>query len=152
LGPDGRPAPGPARSAAWVRFGHAAHPGVDTPYRVTVICRNAQPNMARTADSAATVGLVTAQAQRPDGDERRGSQALAESLQLQRAAQERAHGRAPKRGKRRKGDVIDLERGLVIRSRRRRIFMTLLVVEATVAALAVAVLVAYVLLKGDSIR
>ncbi len=134
-----------------MRFGHAAHTGVDSPYRVTAICRNDQPNMARTADSAATVGLVTAQAQRPDGDERRGSQALAESLQLQRAAQERAQGPAPKRGKRRKGDVIDLEQRTLVRTRRRRIFMTLLVVEAIVAVIAVGVLVAYVLLQGDQL-
>ena len=108
--------------------------------------------MARTANSAATVALVTAQAQRPDGDERRGSQALAESLQLQRAAQERAHSPAPKRGKRRKGDVIDLDQRSLIRSRRRRIFMSLLIVEAIVAIIAVAVFVSYVYLQGDQIQ
>ena len=108
--------------------------------------------MARTADSGATVWLVTAQVQRPGGDERRGSQALADSLQLQRAAQERTQGPTPKRGKRRKGDVIDLEQRLVVRARRRRIFMILLTLEAIVAAIAVAVLVAYLLLQGDDLR
>jgi Flp pilus assembly protein TadB len=95
---------------------------------------------------------VSAQVQRPDGDERRGSHALAESLQLQRAAQERAQAPARKRGKRRKGAVIDLDQRTVVRSRRRRIFMTLLVVEAIVAVIAVVVLVAYVLMQGDQIN
>ena len=71
---------------------------------------------------------------------------------MQRAAQERALGPAPKRGKRRKGDVIDLDQRSMTRSRRRRIFMTLLVVEAVVAVIAVGVLVAYVLLQGDQIQ
>ena len=108
--------------------------------------------MARKAEARARVWLVTAQVQRPDGDERRGSQALADSLQLQRAAQERATGPTPKRGKRRKGDVIDLDQRSIVRGRRRRIFMTLLVVEALVALLAVGVLIAYVLLQGDQIQ
>lgn len=94
---------------------------------------------------------MTDQAQSPAGDERRGSQALAESLELQRAVQVRAQGPAPKHGRRRKGPVIDLDQRAVVRSRRRRVFMTLLVIEGLVAVIAVAVLVAYVLLQGDRI-
>ena len=44
-----------------------------------------------------------------------------------------------------------MEQRSIVRSRRRRIFMTLLVVEAIVAAIAVGVLVAYVLLQGDNL-
>jgi hypothetical protein len=95
---------------------------------------------------------VSAQAQPPDGDERRGSQALAESLELQRAAQQRTQGPAPKRGKRRKGDVIDLDQRTVIRTRRRRIFMTLLIVEALVAVVAVVLLFTFLWTQGDTIQ
>jgi hypothetical protein len=115
--------------------------------------------MARTADQRATVSLVTEQqVGRPDGvgpaadgPQQRGSQALADSLQLQRAAQKRAVAAATGRGRRRKGEVIDLDQMTVVRTRRRRIFMTLLVVEAIVAVIAVGVLVAYVLMQGDQI-
>jgi len=115
--------------------------------------------MARTADEGATVSPVTEQhVDRPDGvgpaadgPQQRGSQALADSLQLQRAAQKRAVA-ATGRGRRRKGEVIDLDQMTVVRTRRRRIFMTLLVVEAVVAVIAVGVLIAYLLLQGDQIQ
>jgi hypothetical protein len=87
------------------------------------------------------------------GPQQRGSQALADSLQLQRAAQKRAAA-ASGRGRRRKGEVIDLDlkTSTAKATRRKRIFMTLLVVEAIVAVIAVGVLVAYVLLQGDQIQ
>ena len=120
--------------------------------------RNGYQDMARTADQRATVGLVTEQqVDRPEGVEpvadvpqQPGSQALADSLQLQRAAQKRAMA-ATGRGRRRKGDVIDLDQMTVVRTRRRRIFMTLLVVEAVVAVICVAVLVAYLYFEGETI-
>ena len=118
--------------------------------------------MARTVDERATVSVVTEQhVERPDdvgpasdGPQQRGSQALADSLQLQRAAQKRAVAAATGRGRRRKGEVIDLDlkTSTIKATRRRRIFMTLLVVEAIVAVIAVGVLVAYVLLQGDQIQ
>src|SRR5829696_10233537 len=118
--------------------------------------------MARTADGRATVSLGTEQhVERPDdvgsaenGPQQRGSQALSDSLQLQRAAQKRAIAAATGRGLRRKGEVIDLDlkTSTLKATRRRRIFMTLLVVEAIVAVIAVAVLIAYVLLQGDQIQ
>jgi len=117
--------------------------------------------MARTADEGATVSPVTEQhVDRPDGvgpaadgPQQRGSQALADSLQLQRAAQKRAVA-ATGRGRRRKGEVIDLDlmTSSIKATRRRRIFMTLLVVEAIVAVIAVGVLVAYVVMQGDQIN
>ncbi|HET7738715.1 MAG TPA: hypothetical protein VFK32_09100 [Tepidiformaceae bacterium] len=83
----------------------------------------------------------------------RGAQALVEALQLQHRAQERtAEPTSRRRGKRRKGDIIDLDNRQVIRSRRRRIFMVLLVVEAIVAVIAVGVLVAYLVLEGDTLQ
>ena len=118
--------------------------------------------MARTADQRATVSLVTEQqVDRPESAEpvadvpqQPGSQALADSLQLQRSAQKRAVAAATGRGRRRKGEVIDLDlkTSTIKATRRRRIFMTLLVVEAIVAVIAVGVLVAYVLLQGDQIQ
>ena len=86
-----------------------------------------------------------------DGGQR-GTQALVEALQLQHLAQERITDPASRRGKRRKGDVIDLETRQVVRSRRRRIFMILLAVEAIVAVVAVAVLVAYLVLEGETLQ
>lgn len=74
----------------------------------------------------------------------RGSQALEDSLKLQRSAQQRASVAAG-RGRRRRGDVINLDERTVTRHRRRRIFFVILVVEALIAALAVGVLVAYLM-------
>lgn len=95
---------------------------------------------------------MTEQTHRRGSDERRGIQALAESLQLQKSVQQRANVATPRRGRRRKGNVIDLTQLAVTRSRRRRIFMTLLVVEALVAVMAVSVLVVYLVLQGDTLQ
>ena len=73
---------------------------------------------------------------------------MKDSLRLQEAAQKRAIRAASGRGRRRKGEVIDLDQLTVVRSRRRRIFMTLLIVEALVAVVAIVVFVLY-LASGD---
>jgi hypothetical protein len=95
---------------------------------------------------------VTEQMQREEGPAQRGSQALSEALRLQVAARERAAAPARRHGKRRKGDVIDLEQRTVIRSRGRRWLMVMLVLEAIVAVIAVGVLVAYLVLEGDTLQ
>lgn len=84
----------------------------------------------------------------PKGDSQRGSRALAESLQLQETARERLTVGQNQRGRRRKGDVIDLELRTLVRSRRRKLFFAFLTLEAVIAAIAIAVLIAY-LASGD---
>lgn len=75
----------------------------------------------------------------------RAEQVLSDSLRLQRSA--RAQQMPRGRGRRRKGDVIDLDRRTVARYRRHRAFMALLVLEALIAVVAVAVF-AYVVATG----
>ena len=87
---------------------------------------------------------MTEQLHEPAPDTRRGSRALKDSLRLQQAAQKRAMSAATGRGRRRKGEVIDLDQLTVVRTRRHRIFMTLLVVEALVAVIAIVVFALYV--------
>lgn len=86
---------------------------------------------------------MTDQQQRHEGNGRRGSQALIDSLHLQQSAQQRIAGAASGRGRRRKGDVIDLDKRTVARTRRRRIFTILLILEIIVAVAAIAVFVFY---------
>ena len=74
-----------------------------------------------------------------------GEHALADALKLQHSTQQRILAPGSKRGRRRKGQVIDLDNRTVVRSGRRRWLMALLVVEALVAAVAVAVFVIYLL-------
>ena len=58
---------------------------------------------------------------------------------------------ATRRGRRRKGTVIDLEQRQVVKSRRRGILMALLWLEGLLAAIAVVVLVVYIAVSGDQI-
>lgn len=76
-------------------------------------------------------------------DHAHGSQALADSLKLQRSAQKRVSAGASGRGRRRRGDVINLDERTVSRSRRRRFFFAILFFEALIAAFAVGVFVVY---------
>ena len=62
--------------------------------------------MARSGDIRSTFVAVTDQAQSHGVGEPRGSQALSESLELQRAARERLTAGKPKHGKRRKGRIF----------------------------------------------
>ena len=73
-----------------------------------------------------------------------GGHALAEALKLQQNTQERA-ATPTKRGRRRKGQVIDLDQRTFIKPKRRRLFKTFLILEASAAIIAVAVLVGYLL-------
>lgn len=85
-------------------------------------------------------------------EHRDGGAALADSLKLQQTTQQRAASADKKRrGRRRKGDVVDLDNRTVIRPQGRRVFKWFLIVEAIVAAIAVGVLIAYVLMQGDQI-
>lgn len=95
---------------------------------------------------------VTQDLERPEGPVQRGSQALTEALQLQVAARERSAAPARRHGKRRKGDVVDLNELTITRSRRRRWLMVLLVIEAVIAVIAVSVLVVYLVLEGDTLQ
>jgi hypothetical protein len=75
-------------------------------------------------------------------------QALADSLKLQQATQQRAAVDAQKRGRRRKGHVIDLDSRTIRRPRRRRVLLGLLILEAAVAFIAVAIFIAYLVSHG----
>jgi hypothetical protein len=79
-------------------------------------------------------------------------QALAEALKLQQNTRQRATADGQKRGRRRKQtDVIDLDRRVVIRTRRRRYLLLLLIVETIVAAIAVAVLITYLVTQRSAL-
>jgi len=106
----------------------------------------------RSADFRRRIAAVTQDIERPEAAAGRGSQALTEALQLQVAARERSAAPQHKHGKRRKGDVVDIEQGTITRPRRRRLLMVLLVLEAVVAVIAVAVLIAYLVLEGDTLQ
>ena len=89
---------------------------------------------------------------RKENDAREGTgQALADALKLQQNTQQRAATPTKKRGRRRKGQVIDLDQRTFIRPKRRRALMVLLTIEAAVAVLAVAVLVVYLLTRGPQL-
>lgn len=82
-----------------------------------------------------------------------GGQILADSLKLQQVSVQRAvTGGKGQRGRRRKGDVIDLENRQVIKSGRRRWLKWLLIVEAIIAVIAVSVLIAYLVLEGETLQ
>ena len=72
-----------------------------------------------------------------------GGHALADALKLQQNTQERTAAPARRRGRRRKGQVIDLDKRTFIKPKGRRVFKTFLVIEASAAIIAVAVLVIY---------
>jgi hypothetical protein len=74
--------------------------------------------------------------------------ALADSLKLQQTTQQRATVDAKKHGRRRKGQVIDLDSRTIRRPRRRRVLLGLLVLEAAVAFIAVAIFIAYLVSHG----
>ena len=95
---------------------------------------------------------MTDRIHRHAGDERRGSQALAESLHLQQSIRDRERAVQKKRGRRRKGPVIDLDERTVVRPRGRRMLFVILTVESIIAVLAVCVLVAYLWFEGDTLR
>jgi hypothetical protein len=78
-------------------------------------------------------------------------QALADALKLQQNTQQRASSPVKKHGRRRKGQVIDLDQRTFIKPKRRRALMVLLTIEASVAVLAVAVLVVYLLTRGPQL-
>jgi uncharacterized protein (DUF1501 family) len=77
-------------------------------------------------------------------------QALADALKLQQNTQQRAA--APtKHGRRRKGQVIDLDQRTFIKPKRRRLFKTFLILEASAAVIAVAVLVIYLVTHHNTV-
>jgi hypothetical protein len=75
-----------------------------------------------------------------------------DSLRLQQTTQERATTDGKRRGRRRKGQVIDLDMRLVVRTRRRKWLMVLLTVKALVAVIAVCVLVGYLVIHGHTLQ
>ena len=79
-----------------------------------------------------------------------GGHALADALKLQQNTQQRASAPA-KRGRRRKGQVLDLDQRTFIKPKRRRWLMAMLIAEAIVAVIAVGVLVGYLVLQGDKL-
>ena len=106
----------------------------------------------RSADVRRNVGAVTEQAHRHEIEEPRGSDALSEALQLQEVVRRRSTETGKRRGKRRKGAVVDLEARTITKSGRRRWLMVLLLVESIIAVIAVGVLIAYLLLEGDTLQ
>ena len=86
---------------------------------------------------ARTLGAVTEQVHRHDVEEPRGSEALAEALHLQEVVRNRsaAPPAGKHRGKRRKGDVIDLDNKVVVKTKRRWV-MIVLAVESVIAVIA----------------
>jgi hypothetical protein len=77
--------------------------------------------------------------------------ALADSLRLQQSTQQRAMTPAKKHGRRRKGEVIDLDKRTLFRPKRRRAFKAFLAIEAAAAVVAVAVLVIYLFTHHDTV-
>ena len=89
---------------------------------------------------------------RREGDARENTgQALADALKLQQNTQQRAATPTKKRGSRRKGQVIDLDQRTFIKPKGRRLFKTFLVLEASAAIIAVAVLVIYLLIHHNTV-
>jgi hypothetical protein len=78
-------------------------------------------------------------------------QALADSLKLQQTTQQRAKSNGKTRGRRRKGEVLDLDKRTFIKPKGRRVFKTFLVIEASAAVIAVAVLVIYLLTHHSTV-
>jgi uncharacterized protein (DUF1501 family) len=78
-------------------------------------------------------------------------QALAEALKLQQNTQQRAATPNKKRGRRRKGAVIDLDQRTFIKPKRRRALTWFLIAEGTAAVIAVAVLVGYLLTHHNTV-
>ena len=78
-------------------------------------------------------------------------QALADALKLQHDTQQRVSAPGSKRGRRRKGQVIDLDQRTFIKPKRRRLFKTFLALEASAAVIAVAVLVIYLVTHHNTV-
>src|SRR6188508_2253099 len=70
-----------------------------------------------------------------------GEHALADALKLQHSTQQRILAPGSKRGRRRKGQVIDLDQRTFIKPKRGRALKWFLIAEGTAAVIAVAVLV-----------
>jgi hypothetical protein len=79
-------------------------------------------------------------------------QALADALKLQHSTQQRILAPSSKRGRRRKGHVIDLDQRTFIKPKRRKWLLALLVAEAAVAVIAVMILVAYIIAHGGNLQ
>ena len=77
-------------------------------------------------------------------------QALADALKLQQNTQQRA-ATPTKRGRRRKGPVIDLDQRTFIKPKRRRALKWFLIAEGTAAVIAVAVLVGYLVMHHNTV-
>ncbi len=107
------------------------------------------PCIIRTGQRLASITTVAQfderlrEARRENDARENTGQALADALRLQQNTQQRAATPTKKRGRRRKGPVIDLDQRTFIKPKRRRLFKTFLILEATVAIIAVAVLVIY---------
>jgi hypothetical protein len=83
---------------------------------------------------------------RRENDGREGTgQALADALKLQQNTQQRVSDPAKRRGRRRKGQVIDLDQRTFIKPKRGRALKWFLIAEGAAAVVAVAVLVYYLL-------
>jgi hypothetical protein len=78
-------------------------------------------------------------------------QALADALKLQHTTQQRVLAPGGKRGRRRKGQVIDLDQRTFIKPKRGRALKWFLIAEGTAAVIAVAVLVGYLLTHHNAV-
>ena len=80
-----------------------------------------------------------------------GGHALADALKLQQNTQDRASTPTKRRGRRRKGQVIDLDQRSFIKPKRGRALKWFLIAEGTAAVIAVAVLVGYLLMHHNTV-
>jgi hypothetical protein len=78
-------------------------------------------------------------------------QALADALKLQHDTQQRVLAPGKKHGRRRKGQVIDLDQRTFIKPKRGRVLKWFLIAEGTAAVIAVAVLVGYLLTHHNTV-
>jgi uncharacterized protein (DUF1501 family) len=78
-------------------------------------------------------------------------QALADALKLQQNTQQRASTPAKKRGRRRRGPVIDLDQRTFIKPKRGRALKWFLIAEGTAAVIAVAILILYLVTHQSTV-
>ncbi len=113
------------------------------------IVRSAQP--LASINAVAQFDERLREARKENAARENGEHALADALKLQHSTQQRILAPVSKRGRRRKGQVIDLDQRTFIKPKRRRLFQTFLVLEASAAVIAVAILVIYLLTHHNTV-
>jgi hypothetical protein len=91
------------------------------------------------------------EARRENDAPENGGHALADALKLQQNTQQRVSAPTKKRGRRRKGPVIDLDQRTFIKPKRGRALKWFLIAEGTAAVIAVAILVFYLVTHQSAV-